>query len=288
MQYELCEGVRYQATYYDVSNMQCAYGLCDWDDGATIPQFRYSENGTPTWTFYYTNGEQCIGGDSEFNIVWECDPLAEPFSLNTTCSTLDFDGCVHEMRVKSASACTIPPTQQCRWNDFDLSSTMGYGITCTADNNDFSYEYTPCMDGARCNGDNYQAIFWNKEERQCQYYLSQWDYGETVPKYFNNDGVDIYQFDYKNGEETDTCQDGIEMDIRWMCNFSCNPFCLNAECSQIDECKHQMIVQSVLACSNQTEISTKTKRDISKTLSMEKTMSMEKRASKGSKIDFLT
>ena len=104
MSYALCNGQRYQSVYLSRTNGQCNYYLAEWDDGATVPMFE-SNDGIYTWTFKYTNGQTCNGKNREFDVVWQCDESAQPFSLQTVCGFVDGDECKHTMTIRSVYAC---------------------------------------------------------------------------------------------------------------------------------------------------------------------------------------
>lgn len=103
MSYALCNGQRYQSVYFSRTTGQCQYYLAQWDDGNEEPKFR-RRDGIFTWTFEYTNGESCNGGERRFDVTWECDELAQPFSLQTTCGKSN-DECHHTMNIRSVYAC---------------------------------------------------------------------------------------------------------------------------------------------------------------------------------------
>eukprot|EP01083_Nonionella_stella_P053090 140601_1 len=105
MSYALCNGQRYQSVYFSRSNGQCQYYLAEWDDGEQAPLFKENRDDPRTWTFHYETGASCNGKVRKFNIIWECDENAQPFSLQTVCGKVDDDECFHEMRIKSAYAC---------------------------------------------------------------------------------------------------------------------------------------------------------------------------------------
>eukprot|EP01084_Bolivina_argentea_P028275 52571_1 len=250
MSYTLCNGMRYQAVYFSLTNGQCQYYLAEWDDGETIPQYSLTADNITQYTFNYNNGEvtgTCSQG-IEFEINWLCDPDSVPFSTQTTCEQIT--DCKHTMTVKSAYACTEPPpNDDCIWGNLNLQNVKGYDIHCIENfNNELVYSYTPCMSMAYCNGDRYQSILFNGTNSECVYYLAQWDNGESMPRYIDNSGNPVWVFEYKNGQETQQCSNGIEMEINWICDPECTPYCLDSKCNQLDECSHQMTVLSSLAC----------------------------------------
>ena len=104
MSYALCNGQRYQSVYFSRTNGQCNYYLAEWDDGATVPIFE-NNDGIYTWTFKYTNGQTCNGKNREFDVVWQCDESAQPFSLQTVCGSVNGDECKHTMTIRSVYAC---------------------------------------------------------------------------------------------------------------------------------------------------------------------------------------
>ena len=116
MSYALCNGLRYQSVYFNRFSGVCQYYLAEWDEGETEPIFEYNRDGDDiyTWTFPYTNGEMC-GNDTErlFEVVWKCDPSAQPFSTQTIC-TVDDDECYTEMIIPSIYACVegVIPTME--------------------------------------------------------------------------------------------------------------------------------------------------------------------------------
>jgi len=107
MSYTLCNGVRYQSVLYSTSTGSCQFFLSQWDEGETAPIFRKNRDGDGvwSWTFEYTNGQPCNGGDRRFDIVWKCDTTAQPFSLQTECGQVDNNECHNEMKIKSVFAC---------------------------------------------------------------------------------------------------------------------------------------------------------------------------------------
>eukprot|EP01084_Bolivina_argentea_P122771 217555_1 len=250
MQYALCNGARYQAVYFNRNNGQCQYYLAQWDSGETIPQYSSKDN-IAEWTFYYANGQttpECPQG-IQFDIVWTCCESCVPFSLSTTCEQIS--ECKHTMGIRSVYACVEepPPDNKCVWGNVDLRGTMGYEISCIDGfNEQFAYLYTPCMEYSLCYGQRYQAVRFDRQSVECQYYLSQWDNGITAPSYFNDEGNPSWQFNYKNGQITAQCLDGIEFTVNWICDELCVPFCLATTCSQVNECRYQMAVRSVYAC----------------------------------------
>ena len=110
MSYALCNGVRYQAVYFNRNIGQCLYYLALWDEGATEP--KYSKDNGGTWSFKYENGQtttECPDGVT-FTANWLCDELSIPFYLGSTCGMIDDDPCDHEMNIRSAYACVEGPT----------------------------------------------------------------------------------------------------------------------------------------------------------------------------------
>ena len=107
MSYALCQGQRYQCVNFDRSSGACNYWLTVWDEGETVPSFRKNKFGDNifSWTFEYTNGQQCGGSEIKFDVTWKCDETAQPFSLATECGYVDGDECHHEFIVRSTYAC---------------------------------------------------------------------------------------------------------------------------------------------------------------------------------------
>lgn len=106
MSYAVCNGERYQANYFNRFTGVCDYFLARWEGGQTEPIFRYNRDGDNiyTWTFRYTNGQECNGGDRIFDVVWKCDENGWPFSTNTQCQNNE-DECYTEMIIPSQTAC---------------------------------------------------------------------------------------------------------------------------------------------------------------------------------------
>ena len=252
MSYALCNGVFHQSVYFNRFSGVCEYYLAEWDDGETAPQFNYA-NGTQQWTFYYTNGEQCDGVDRKFNVNWKCDPTALPFSTQTQCEINDAE-CFAEITILSAYACVDgpPPQTECKWGNFDLTSVFesGLSITCN-DITGKAYQYTPCRDAATCDNQQFQATLF--DDGNCLS-LAQWDYGLTEPSYFNNGGTPAWMFNYRNGAQTPSCPDGIDFRVSWECNFQCDPWCLETQCSQINECGYSLTIQTILGFGSDSKI----------------------------------
>lgn len=106
------------------------------------------------------------------------------------------------------------------------------------------------MSYALCKGQRYQAVYFNRVTGECQYYLAQWDEGETKPIFEDNRyGDDIYTwtFTHTDGEE---CNGGDRtFDIVWKCDESAQPFSTNTQCqNDEDECYTEIIIPSVYAC----------------------------------------
>ena len=122
MAYALCNGQRYQAIYFDRNVGTCYYYLAQWDEGETVPKFRSNRDGDNvwTWTFEYTNGQPCSGGQRKFEVVWKCDELAIPFGTST-CSILDESQCHHEMTILSSLAC-VKGVEESSGSDDELST----------------------------------------------------------------------------------------------------------------------------------------------------------------------
>ncbi len=238
--------IRYQSVGINNNIGYCEYILAKWDDGETIPQYS-NIDGVSQWTFNYMNGqitEQCPTL-IQFEIVWICDPDAIPFSMDTVCTQIN--ECKHKLSIKSAAACSTPSyNDTCKWGDLNLQELRGYQIECL--DQQYTYDYTPCFDYTLCDGNRYQSVLFNRDIGECEYYLSQWDYGQVSPKYINDNGNPVWRFDYNNGQETERCPDGIEFEVNYICKEECVPFCLHGQCNQVNECRHQMAIETTYAC----------------------------------------
>lgn len=101
---------RYEAVYFDRFSGLCEYYLAQWNDEIK-PIFRYNrdDDGIYTWTFTYTNGEECNGGVRTFEVVWKCDEDVVPFGIDTLCQNNE-DECYTEMIIPTAYACVEGPS----------------------------------------------------------------------------------------------------------------------------------------------------------------------------------
>ena len=177
-------------------------------------------------------------------MIYTGDPHAIPFDRETQCRQID--DCLQELTIRSSLACVSPeppPQQECKWGNFDLTPIFEAGIPIIC--NDY-IEYTPCQSAALCDGQEFQATLFDQSTGDCLS-LTEWDYGTTQPTYFDNDGSPTWQFNYRNGAETEQCPDGINMDIIWNCDFGCSPFCLDTKCGQVNQCRYSMCIKSIYA-----------------------------------------
>eukprot|EP01084_Bolivina_argentea_P010597 19748_1 len=142
--------------------------------------------------------------------------------------------------------------QDCIWDEFTLQEALGYEIQCI--DGDFAYSYTPCTSYPLCNTDKYQAVYINRNNGQCEYYLSQWDEGSTVPIFTDNNGNYSWTFVYTNGQISAQCNE-IQFDIIWQCDENATPFSAQTKCGKIsnNDCHHSLTVFSVYACVNPTD-----------------------------------
>ena len=184
-------------------------------------------------------------------LIYTGNENAIPFN-QTQCKQID--DCLHELTVQSYLGCVgeTPPQQQCKWGNFDLTPIFeaGMPVVCNDNGSAKIYEYTPCQSAVPCDGQEFQATLFDQGTRDCLS-LTEWDYGATQPVYFNNGGSPAWRFDYRNGAETEQCPDGINMDITWICDFECSPFCLDTECDQVNQCRYSMSIKSIYACALQ-------------------------------------
>lgn len=110
----LCDGQRYQSSYYNRFNGECVSILAEWDNGMTAPTY-INQNGTYQWKFNYTNGETCDNGRHiELDITWICNHSATDFNStqkSIQCGFVDNNQCHHHITLQSSQACaTLQPT----------------------------------------------------------------------------------------------------------------------------------------------------------------------------------
>eukprot|EP01084_Bolivina_argentea_P121223 214840_1 len=137
-------------------------------------------------------------------------------------------------------------TNSCAWGAFNLQGAQGYEIQCIDGEN--AIGYTPCMSYALCQGQRYQAVYFNRANAICEYYLAEWDDGEQAPEYSKPNNQSLWTFHYKSGEITGQCATPIQFDIIWECDPWAQPFSLETTCSIINECHHEMAIRSAYAC----------------------------------------
>eukprot|EP01084_Bolivina_argentea_P306297 529281_1 len=196
MEYALCNGERYQAVYFNRNNQQCLYYLAEWHNGETEPIFE-NDDGLYLWTFPYTNGQSCSGAVRQFDITWECDPNAEPFSWQTICGTIN--ECHQWMTIRSVYACvegtttttTHSPEDGCVWeiddNKLNLTLIQGFVLNHVSDNDpEQIYSLSSCSNNVNCNGQNVMSTVGTISN--CIQTVARWDQGFTEPTYSNNFG----------------------------------------------------------------------------------------------------
>ena len=136
---------------------------------------------------------------------------------------------------------------ECVWDEFSLQAVEGDTIHCIDIDAQYLYMYTPCTFNTICNGQRYEAAYYNRTTMEC---LSGYNLSSISPEYTDNDETYSWTFSYKND---DSCNGEMEQfDITWICDEFVNSYNFT-ECAIVDnnECYRIFSIRSNYACIQQ-------------------------------------
>eukprot|EP00486_Rosalina_sp_Unknown_P016721 CAMPEP_0201578272 /NCGR_PEP_ID=MMETSP0190_2-20130828/25069_1 /ASSEMBLY_ACC=CAM_ASM_000263 /TAXON_ID=37353 /ORGANISM="Rosalina sp." /LENGTH=248 /DNA_ID=CAMNT_0048011265 /DNA_START=104 /DNA_END=847 /DNA_ORIENTATION=- len=137
----------------------------------------------------------------------------------------------------------------CQWEEFNLIQAQGYEIQCVESSGTYAIGYTPCMSYALCSGSRYQAVRFDRFSGVCQYYLAEWDDGETEPQFsYDDDGIQQWTFYYENAAPCGQDENPRGFNIIWKCDPMAVPFSTATQCGNVNECLDEMTIRSSAAC----------------------------------------